>query len=58
MSGRRPKKLVAWRLTEEAIELIRGMADARGVSQAAIVEILVREEAEREQEEQLLKPAA
>lgn len=58
MSARRPKKLVAWRLTEECIGLIQGMADNRGVSQSAIIEILVREEAEREAEEQQLKLAA
>jgi hypothetical protein len=58
MSARRPKKLVAWRLTEECIALIQGMADRRGVSQAAIVEMLVRDEAEREEEERQLKLAA
>lgn len=58
MAARRPKKLVAWRLTEECIALLQNMADKRGVSQAAIIEMLVRQEAEREEEERQLKLAA
>lgn len=60
MSARKrpPKKLVSWRLTEDAIELLANMAERRGVSQAAIIEILVRQEDEREKEERQLKIAA
>lgn len=52
-AGRQPKKLVAWRLTEYAIQAIQEMAAERGISQSAVIEILVREELQRREEQQL-----
>lgn len=39
------KKAVNYRLTEHAIQLLKEMADKKGVSQAAILEMLIREAA-------------
>lgn len=43
-----PKQATAFRLTKEARALLAAMASKYGISQAAIVELAVREKAERE----------
>lgn len=42
------KKAVAFRFSEEAIRLLKALAAARGISQAAILEIAIREAAKKE----------
>ena len=39
------KKSTSFRLTGETLELIRTLSESRGISQAAYLEILVREDA-------------
>jgi hypothetical protein len=57
---RRPlnRKVVALRLTEECRRLLVLLADARGISQAAVIELLVRDEARRTNVEEEAKIAA
>jgi hypothetical protein len=43
-----PKKPVAFRFSEEAIRLLKELAKSKGVSQAAILEIAIREASKRE----------
>ena len=45
---KKPKQQTAFRLTDEARALLASMAAKYGISQAAIVELAVREKAERE----------
>ncbi len=49
----RNTKLTNFRLTEECRRLLAMLADRRGISQAAVVESLVREEADRVTEREL-----
>lgn len=42
------KQLIAVRLTPEAKKLLKLLAEQKGVSQAVIVEMLVRKEAKKE----------
>jgi predicted DNA-binding protein len=42
------KQLISLRLTPEAKKLLKLLAESKGVSQAAIVEMLVRELAKKE----------
>jgi len=42
------KKATAFRLTEDALALLDAMAQARGISRTAMLEILIREAAKRE----------
>ncbi len=42
------KKPVAFRFTEEAVRLLKALAEAKGVSQAAILEIAIREAAKKQ----------
>lgn len=50
------RKAVTFRLTADCRRLLAALADAKGVSQAAVLELLVRQEARNE--EQILKIAA
>lgn len=45
MKDKLTKKPVNYRLTELAIDLLKEMADKQGVSQAAILEMVIREKA-------------
>lgn len=47
------RKAVTFRLTAECRRLLAELAVKRGVSQAAIVELLVREEAQQQTEREL-----
>lgn len=52
----RPKRitrLTNFRLTEECRRLLAMIAEKRGISQAAVIESLVREEAERVMDREL-----
>ncbi len=42
------KKSNTFRLTDECSELLKKLSDKQGVSQAAIIEILVRDEAKKQ----------
>lgn len=42
------KKINSFRLSDECNELLKNMAAAKGISQAAIIELLVREAAKKE----------
>lgn len=55
MSGS-DRKAVTFRLTAECRRLLTELADAKGISQAAVLELLVREEGRKES--QTLKLAA
>ncbi len=48
MVNRSTKKSVGIRLTDEAVRLLRDMAADKGLSQAGIIELAVREKAERD----------
>jgi predicted transcriptional regulator len=43
------KKTTNFRLTEEAIALLDALAKARGISRTAMLEIIIREAARREE---------
>jgi predicted transcriptional regulator len=42
------RKSATFRLTQEAIELLSLMSEKLGISQAAVIELAIRHEAERE----------
>jgi hypothetical protein len=46
--GEPDRKAVTFRLTAECRRLLAELARARGISQAAVLELLLREEARRE----------
>ena len=46
--NKRMKNSTSFRLSEEAIRLIKLLAEEKGVSQAAIIEMALREMAKRE----------
>jgi hypothetical protein len=50
---KRETRLTNFRLTEECRRLLVMIAEKRGISQAAVIESLVREEAERITEREL-----
>ena len=52
------RKVVTFRLTAECRRLLALLAQNRGISQAAVIEILVRDEAERRNLEAESKIAA
>lgn len=52
MSGAN-RKLTTFRLTDECRRLLAELAEKRGVSQAAMIELLVREEAHKQAEREL-----
>ncbi len=60
MTGRpkRVTKITNFRLTEECRRLLGLLAEDKGISQAGVVELLVREEAKRTDVEEAVKPAA
>jgi predicted DNA-binding protein len=60
MSGRpkRNTKITNFRLTDECRRLLALLSEDKGVSQAAVVELLVREEAKRTDVEESVKLAA
>jgi predicted transcriptional regulator len=47
------RKLSTFRLTDECRRLLADLAERRGVSQAAIIELLVRDEAHKQAEREL-----
>lgn len=47
--NRTMKTHISFRLTEEAIRLLKLLAENKGISQAAIIEIALREMAKKEQ---------
>ncbi len=48
MTNRSTKKSVGVRLTDEAVQLLRTMAQDKGLSQTGVLELAIREKAERE----------
>ena len=48
MANRSVKKPVGMRLSEDAVSLLKTMADKTGISQTGIVELAIREKAKRE----------
>ncbi len=48
MNNRSTKKSVGVRLTKEAVELMQVMAKDKGLSQTSVMELAIREMAERE----------
>ena len=52
------RRMVSFRLTEEARRLLSLVARFRGISQAAVLEILIRDEAQRLNVENELKLSA
>jgi predicted transcriptional regulator len=48
MNNRSTKKSVGVRLTSEAVELMQVMAKDKGLSQTSVMELAIREMAERE----------
>ena len=50
--------MVAFRLTEEGRRLLALLADERGISQTAVIELLLRDEARRTNVEEEAKIAA
>lgn len=48
MANRSVKKPVGMRLSEDAVSLLKTMADQTGISQTGIVELAIREKAKRE----------
>jgi hypothetical protein len=51
MANRSLKKSIGLRLTDEALRLLRVLAGKTGLSQAGIVELAIREKAQRDGEE-------
>jgi hypothetical protein len=52
------RKMISFRLTEEARKALAFIARYRGISQAAVLEQLIRDEAQRVNIEHTVKPAA
>jgi predicted transcriptional regulator len=48
MTNRSTKKSIGVRLTDEAVQLLRTMAQDKGLSQTSVMELAIREKAERE----------
>ncbi len=48
MANRSTKKAVGMRFTQDAVELLKGLAQKNGLSQAGVVELAIREKAARE----------
>ena len=57
MASRPGRKMIAFRLTEECIDLLTEMANRRGISKTAMIELIVRDQA-RQDEESEVKLAA
>ena len=57
---RRPanRKMVEFRLTEDCRRLLALLSDQKGISQSAVIELLVRDEARRTNVEEEVKAAA
>jgi|GEM_PF-7055896 len=48
MANRSLKKAVGFRLTQDAVKLLKAMSDRTGLSQAGVMELAIREKAQRD----------
>ena len=48
MANRSTKKAVGIRITQDAVTLLKGLAEKNGLSQVGVIELAIREKAARE----------